>query len=82
MAEEAKPKDASDASQEPKLPELTIRVNPNGSVTVHGPINDKILAYGMLEAARDAIFEHSMRQIASIIKPNGGGMLSRLRGGR
>lgn len=38
--------------------QLTISVNTNGSVRVEGPVHEKILCYGMLEAAKDAIKEH------------------------
>ena len=37
--------------------ELIIKYDPQTGVQVHGPIHDKILAYGMLEAAKDAIAE-------------------------
>ena len=37
---------------------LTITVEENGSINVNGPINDKVLAYGMLEGAKDAIREY------------------------
>lgn len=36
-------------------PELTITFNPDGTVQVRGPLNNKVLCYGMLEAARDAV---------------------------
>lgn len=37
------------------LPVLTIRVNTNGSVTVDGPLGDRMLCYGMIEMAKDII---------------------------
>lgn len=40
---------------------LIITINPDGSVSVNGPINDKVICYGMLEAAKDAIREHHAR---------------------
>ena len=36
-------------------PTLTITLNADGSVAVSGPLPDRVLCYGMLEAARDAI---------------------------
>jgi hypothetical protein len=42
-----------------QIPPLTIQVQPNGGVSVSGPIQDKLLCYGMLECARDAIREHA-----------------------
>lgn len=37
---------------------LTINVNNDGKVVVHGPLQDKLLCYGLLEVARDIIREH------------------------
>ena len=34
---------------------LEIVLNQNGSVTIAGPINNKILCYGLLESARKAL---------------------------
>lgn len=39
-------------------PQLLIRINPNGTVTVHGPLGNRVLCYGMLEAARDAVRDY------------------------
>ena len=41
--------------------EMIIKYDPQTGVQVHGPINDKILAYGLLEAARDAINEYQAK---------------------
>ena len=41
---------------------LTITIEDNGSISVNGPIHDKILAYGMLEGAKDAIREYIATQ--------------------
>ncbi len=43
-------------------PKLLIEVQPDGSVNVSGPLTDKILCYGMLEAARDAIRDYKADQ--------------------
>ena len=40
---------------------LEITFEPTKGVQVTGPINDKILAYGLLEAAKDAITEYHAR---------------------
>ena len=48
--------------------ELKIVMDDNGQVSVSGPIQNKILAYGLLEVARDAIHEHS-EQSKSLIQP-------------
>ena len=50
-------------------PWLQITIMEGGALNVQGSINDKILAYGLLEAARDAIAAHLLR--LSQIKPNG-----------
>jgi hypothetical protein len=34
---------------------LSITINENGSVSVNGPIDDKMLCYALLELARDAV---------------------------
>ncbi len=53
---------------EPKPIEMTITLNPNGSVKVVCPeLHDKIFCYGLLEAAKFAIVAHS--QIENIIRP-------------
>jgi hypothetical protein len=36
---------------------LTITRNPDGSIGVQGPLNDKVVCYGLLGAARDAIYD-------------------------
>ena len=35
--------------------ELIIRMTPDGQVTVTGPIQNRVLVYGMLEMAKDAV---------------------------
>lgn len=35
--------------------QLTVTLNPNGSVTVSGPLANKVLCYGMLEGAMDVV---------------------------
>jgi len=39
--------------------QLIIKMSPSG-IQVAGPIHDKILCYGLLEAARDAIREYKV----------------------
>ncbi len=39
---------------------LTIILHPDGRVSVEGPIKDKILCYGMLEMARQAVHEYKI----------------------
>jgi hypothetical protein len=44
--------------------ELNITRHPNGAVEVTGPVEDKFFCYGLLETARDAIFEHHAKKNA------------------
>lgn len=41
---------------------LTITIDDAGGVSVTGPINNPLFAYGMLEAGRQAIQEHVAAQ--------------------
>lgn len=38
--------------------ELIIRLTPTGQVTVTGPIEQRLLCYGLLQVARDVIAGH------------------------
>jgi hypothetical protein len=62
--------------------QLTILLNDDGTVGVSGPIDNKMLSYGMLETAKEAIFLHNQnkdkRIIAApaglrVVPPNGQG---------
>ena len=44
---------------------LTITWTQDGQIQVNGPINDKILCYGLLEAAKDAIRDYVAKNTAS-----------------
>lgn len=45
-------------SEVPQLIQMVIIFNPvNGQIQVSGPINNRTLAYGMLEMAREAIYD-------------------------
>jgi len=46
--------------------ELTIKLSADGKVTVSGPIHEKLVCYGLLEAAKDAIREFGA-QSSSIV---------------
>lgn len=65
-------------------PHLVIALKEDGSLVVTGSINEKILAYGLLDSARDAIQDHITRmQKAQIVAPPKGGMMDfarRIRG--
>ena len=47
---------------------LIITMSPSGSVSVTGPIANKAICYGMLEAAKDAIREY-VEKNKSVIVP-------------
>jgi hypothetical protein len=49
--------------------QLVITVDDKGQVQVTGPIHDRLLCYGLLEAARDAIKEHNDNLAKSSIVP-------------
>ena len=49
-----------------ELPRLIITIQDDGSVGVTGPLNNKLLCYGILEAAKDAIKNY---QPSVLIKP-------------
>lgn len=51
-------------------PKLIIELEANGQVTVNGPIQNKLLCYGLLEAAKDAIKEFKIDEKNQIIVPN------------
>lgn len=48
--------------------ELIIRVDDAGRLNVTGPLHDKVLCYGLLEAARDAVQEH-VKANAGLVQP-------------
>jgi hypothetical protein len=54
--------------------QLLITREDNGQIRVEGPINDKMFAYALLEAARDAIYDFHKQnenriQPASFVPP-------------
>ena len=61
--------------------ELIIRIDDAGQLSVSGPIDNKIVCYGLLEAARDAVQAHHDQAkklvhpavlVPQFSKPNGG----------
>jgi len=57
--------------------QMTITVEDNDSINVNGPIGDKVLAYGLLEAARDAVqgYHARLAMQAMQAKGNGSGLI-------
>lgn len=45
--------------------QLLITLTAEGGVNVQGPITDKVLCYGLLECARDAIRDFAEKQAAA-----------------
>lgn len=50
--------------QSPPRAQLLITLTAEGGVNVQGPIKDKVLCYGMLDCARDAIKDFADKQAA------------------
>ncbi len=48
--------------------QLIITIEDDGSCNVNGPIKEKMIAYGMLEAAKDAIQEFHQNKAKSQIQ--------------
>jgi len=57
---------------------LSITLNPDGMVSLKGPLSDRPLCYALLGMARDAIFEQNQR-ITNLVKPNGHGIMNFVR---
>ena len=83
MTEELQDKLGTDKPQPEQRPiTLIIRIMPDLSCQVEGPIHDKILCYGLLESAKDVIKEYHLKQQSQIIKANGSGFMNFVRGKR
>ncbi len=48
---------------------LTITFNPDGRVTLSGPLHDRVLCYGLLEMAREVIYDFKNAQKIDLVKP-------------
>lgn len=51
----------------PIVAQLAITMDETGRISVNGPIDNEILAYGLLEKARQAIYEHNQQKKRSIV---------------
>lgn len=51
--------------------ELIIRVDDAGQISVTGPIDNPLIAYGLLEAGRDAIRAHHEQAAKRLVRPVG-----------
>ncbi len=58
--------------------QLTITMDDAGKVSASGPIQDKVLCYGLLEAAKDGIRQWHVEQTdgPKIVAPNGADVLA------
>ena len=80
------PDKRTEDNQEPNKPNegrpfLMILMQADGSIMVKGHIEDKILAYGLLESARDAIKANMEKQIKIQNVNASGGLIQHLRNG-
>jgi hypothetical protein len=57
----------------PKV-ELVIAMDDRGQVTVTGPIDQKLLCYGLLACARDAIADHHAVLAQRLVQPASGSL--------
>ena len=48
---------------------MTITIDDTGNINVNGPIDNKMVSYGMLEAARDAIYDYHVAKVRSVQPP-------------
>jgi hypothetical protein len=56
--------------------QLLIERNEAGQISVSGPITDKMLCYGLLECAHDAIKDFTDKAQQKIVAPTNGDVLS------
>lgn len=55
---------------QPNIPTIVITFDPaNGSISVNGAIENKLLAFGLLELAKEAITKHHEEAMARIQAP-------------
>ena len=55
--------------EEPKPVQLIITLLPDGKVNLTGPITNKMFCYGLLEMAREILYDFSKAQKIDLIKP-------------
>lgn len=53
----------------PIVAKLEITLNDQGQVAVNGPIQDRVLCYGLLEVAKDSICDYTKQQNQPRIQP-------------
>lgn len=65
--------------QSPVVVTLTITMDAQQNVSVTGPIQNRLLAYGLLETARDVILEYAQQQQRKV-QPAGVDEMAKLSG--
>jgi len=53
---------------------LTITMEETGGVHVSGPLDNKVLCYGLLEVAKDIVLDHEKKKEQRIVPPGPVGM--------
>lgn len=56
--------------------QLVISMDEAGAVSVNGPLNNKVLCYGLLATAQDVIKDMNDQQAKKIVAPTNGDVLS------
>ena len=65
------------------LASISITLNRDMSISVTGPNQDRLLSYGLLGLARDAIHDEYLRNKVPLVKQlNGHGIMDFIRGGK
>lgn len=73
------PEESGDPAPAP-LPEITIRLQPNGGVSVTGPLEHKVLCLGMLAMAENVVNTFRQGQQNGLTMPAPGVAIPNLRG--
>ena len=66
-------------TQEQKPIQLIITAMPNGKVNLTGPINNRLLCYGLLRMAEEILYDFSRAQKVDLIKPTSDNVIDLIR---
>lgn len=61
--------------------QLVITLDDQGKLGLQGPINNKLLCYGLLELAKDAIVSHHAEQDKRVVQPSANDVAALLKAG-
>lgn len=53
----------------PTIAEIHITMDDKGQIQVNGPLENKLLMYGLLETARDVVVEHNANLAKRLVQP-------------